>query len=215
MGIMTWEQATKFDLKNALEYSKYIDMPDMSGKKILDFGCGGGRDCLAFARMGAEVYGVDILESNLDYARKLLEKEGFKGNFKLVKEKDDIPFPDDFFDFVNCNGVLHHIPHDTHVVSEMSRVLKTGGRVFLMVYAPWLFKHRIDQVFNMVANDSNLTWQNAFGEITDKCDYSNFYTIHEIGLIFNGYKLNQAAEFRGGEFTIYQLEKHDRSNRVR
>src|ERR1700682_298790 len=54
-----------------LEYA-YSLLGDVGGRRVLDFGCGSGENCLLLARRGAKVVGVDISESLIRVARKRL-----------------------------------------------------------------------------------------------------------------------------------------------
>jgi SAM-dependent methyltransferase len=57
-------------------------------------------------------------------------------NMDFVKESmdiQDIKYPDDYFDFIYCSHVLEHVPDDYKAVSELYRVLKSGGAALIMV----------------------------------------------------------------------------------
>src|SRR5690242_14692265 len=54
---------------------------DVSGKRILELGCGGGQCSIAFARQGAECVGVDLSDEQIAYARALAEQEGVEVAF--------------------------------------------------------------------------------------------------------------------------------------
>ena len=127
-----WKQAIDFSHDKALEFTKVMPiLEDWKNKKILDFGCGAGRDCLKLALLGVKVYGLDISKSNIESAKKLFKKNKLNGNFKLINVGDEIPYTDDFFDGFICNGVLHHIKNPNDSLSEISRVLKNGVMVYL------------------------------------------------------------------------------------
>lgn len=109
------------------EYGKF------SGKKVLDVGCGNGYVLDRYAREGAEVYGVDITEAAVDICRKRFELSGLHGEFH-VANAEKLPFPDGTFDCVCSMGVLHHVSDPEKAVSEICRVMKSGGRLIVMVY---------------------------------------------------------------------------------
>ena len=180
-----WIQATSFPLNKALEFLCVLPITEnWTGKKILDFGCGAGRDSVFLAKSGADVYGVDIIQTNLDYAKKLCKVNKVKAKFKLIKEKDDIPYPTNFFDGIICNGVLHHIKHVEEIVDEFRRVLKPGGMVYVMLYTEDLFRLDLNNIINVIKNNPEKTWQRCFGEMTDKCNYTTFYSIYEAQVLF-------------------------------
>ena len=73
---------------------------------------------------------------NLDYVPADLEADRYhKKGYKDVVKVDitNIPFQDNSFDFILCNHVLEHIPDDATAMSELFRVLKSGGGAILQV----------------------------------------------------------------------------------
>lgn len=106
----------------------------LQGKRALDAGCGGGRNAIGMARLGAaEVVGIDIGENGIADARK--RAEGIDNVSFQVASLADIPFPDAHFDVVWCAGVLMHTADEMKVLGELSRVLRPGGTVYFLVYA--------------------------------------------------------------------------------
>lgn len=101
-------------------------------RRVLDVGCGNGATCLAFAKYGYEVHGLDISPTAIKIAEELFERENAKGIF-TVGSCDSINYPDDVFDVVVSYGVLDHVPMVTCKASvrETARVLKPGGLFFL------------------------------------------------------------------------------------
>lgn len=110
-----------------------FDLESLRGLKCLDVGCGGGRLSIAMARLGAaEVVGCDISEDGLCDARR--RAGGLKNLRFECASALALPFPDASFDFVLCNGVLHHTPDPVRGFGEITRVLKPGGRCFVLLY---------------------------------------------------------------------------------
>jgi len=111
-----------------------IDMFREKGySKILDLGCGTGRNSLFFAQHGFEVFSSDICKESTEILKDKLYKKRISNisvhnfNFK------DILFEDNFFDAVLCVSVLHHarISEIERGLSEIYRVLKSsGGLIF-------------------------------------------------------------------------------------
>ncbi|MBU0711643.1 MAG: class I SAM-dependent methyltransferase [Bacteroidota bacterium] len=62
------------------------------------------------------------------------ELYNYNGSIEIIKvDITNIPFEDDFFDFILCNHVLEHIPNDKLAISELYRVMKKGGSGILQV----------------------------------------------------------------------------------
>lgn len=110
-----------------------FDLEWFRGKDCLDAGCGGGRYTLALARLGARVaVGCDLSLAGLaDAATRVRDHSGvhFLGGSVL-----QLPHPDGTFDFVCCSGVLHHTPDPTRGLGELTRVLRPGGRLYVLLY---------------------------------------------------------------------------------
>ncbi|MFT5818825.1 MAG: tellurite methyltransferase [Crocinitomix sp.] len=99
--------------------------------KILDAGCGGGRNMRWFALNNYSVYGCDLNQEAMTYAQKHtdLGSEKFK-----VSAVEEMPYDNLEFDHVICNAVLHFANNEQHflaMVSEQDRVLKSGGTLFV------------------------------------------------------------------------------------
>ncbi len=103
------------------------------GQKILEVGCGMGTDLLEFARNGADVTGLDLTPRHLELARRRFELFGHQGRF-VAGDAEQLPFPDNTFDFVFSNGVLHHTPDTQKAVDETCRVLKPGSTALIILY---------------------------------------------------------------------------------
>ncbi len=103
--------------------------------KILDAGCGDGRNIIYFMRMGLSIYAVD---NNADAIRKIrnaaktLATNLPPGNFQ-ISSVENMPFVENFFDWIISNAVLHFAENESHfkqMITEMWRVLKPGGILF-------------------------------------------------------------------------------------
>lgn len=95
-------------------------------KIALDDGCGGGRYTVALKKFGYEkVYGVDYSSINVKTAK--LRTKSMENIFFKKADAHKLPFKNNTFDFVFCNGVLHHSRSIKDGVKEMVRVMKQGG----------------------------------------------------------------------------------------
>lgn len=113
---------------------KGFDPAFFAGKDCLDAGCGGGRNAIAMARLGAaKVVGVDLGIAGIADARK--RGAGMDGVSFLEASIESLPFPDDSFDVVWCAGVLMHTGDPESALAELARVLRPGGLIYLLVYA--------------------------------------------------------------------------------
>ncbi len=99
---------------------------------ILDAGTGMGRDASLFAsRSNATVFAVDTAREALEVARRSV------ANPRVVFLQADInrlPLPDEFFDFISCDQVIHHTADPRRAFESLRRKLKTGGQICCYVY---------------------------------------------------------------------------------
>ncbi len=100
--------------------------------KILDAGCGEGRNVVYFINQGYQIFGVDQNETAIQYCRymaKSLDKSYDAHRFQLAG-LENIPFHKAAFDAVICSAVLHFAADEANfwqMINEMLRVLKPGG----------------------------------------------------------------------------------------
>jgi ubiquinone/menaquinone biosynthesis C-methylase UbiE len=113
-----------------------INLAWFEGKVCLDAGCGGGRNSVAMARLGAkEVLGIDLGEKGLVDASRRAAELGH-GNIRFQRASVlDIPAPSASFDMVWCAGVVMITDDAERALDELVRVLRPGGQLYLLVYA--------------------------------------------------------------------------------
>jgi tellurite methyltransferase len=106
--------------------------PDM---RVLDAGCGYGRNLVHLLREGCEVFALDASREGVEHVRQLsasLETGLPAENFQ-VGLIERMPFADSFADVVICSSVLHFARDDDHfraMLSELWRVLRPAGMLF-------------------------------------------------------------------------------------
>lgn len=111
----------------------FAEFASASGLKVLEIGCGAGSDLAEFARNGAQVTGIDITDTAIQLTQQRLMVEELAGHAQKY-DGHSLPFEDDSFDLVFSCGVLHHTPYMDHLLTEAHRVLRTGGRLKMMLY---------------------------------------------------------------------------------
>lgn len=107
---------------------------DLKGKRVLDLGCGIGRNGLKLAQYADEVIGYDISEVAISKANSFAKQLGINNfhaelnNFTNVQSES--------FDVVLCVNMLHHAdsPHD--VLSTIKKILRPGGKLVIFENNP-------------------------------------------------------------------------------
>ena len=105
------------------------------GMRVLEAGCGYGRNLVHLLREGCEVFALDQDAAGIEHVRELsaslatgLPAENFQAG--LIEQ---MPFPDGLVDVAICSAVLHFARDERHfraMLAELWRVLKPGGMLF-------------------------------------------------------------------------------------
>ena len=99
---------------------------DITGKDILEFGCGAAQWSIALAQRGARPVGLDLSERQLEHARRLMAEAGVE--FPLIHgSAESVPLPDASFDIVFCDHGAMTFSDPYRSVPEASRLLRLGG----------------------------------------------------------------------------------------
>jgi 2-polyprenyl-6-hydroxyphenyl methylase/3-demethylubiquinone-9 3-methyltransferase len=98
-----------------------------AGDRVLDVGCGEGRFAAELARDGAAVVGIDVAEEPLRRARQLHPQL----DLRVVDGDGAWDLPDASFDVVWAGEVIEHVADTAAWLSEVRRVLRSGGRLLL------------------------------------------------------------------------------------
>ncbi len=104
--------------------------------KILDAGCGEGRNLYYLMQMGYDVFGVDQSPEAIQFMHilaKQLKLSDYQARFQKM-EIERLRFPNEIFDVVISSAVLHFAKDRAHFIqmlTEMLRVLKPQGKLFL------------------------------------------------------------------------------------
>lgn len=112
------------------EVARVIGSHDLTGRSVLDIGCGAGGIDIALVRnhRAAYVTGLDVEDPVLLHARALVAQGGLTDRIGLIKvAPGPLPFPPCSFDVVFSKDSIVHIPDKHSLMAEVFRVLKPGG----------------------------------------------------------------------------------------
>jgi len=126
------------------------EMPisDLEGRGVLEIGSGAGAHSALFSIHGAHMTSLDLtIDRVVETSRKLHVVGGEEKCFALQGDAEILPFPNDHFDIVYSNGVLHHTPDTAKTIKEVYRVLKPGGQAVIMLYAKHSFLYWVNLFF--------------------------------------------------------------------
>ena len=124
------------------------------GMKILDAGCGLGRNAEYFVKNNFEIYGVDKNEEAIAGLKMKISgwNPAYDKNRMTVTDLVDIPFPENHFDFIISSAVLHFAENREHFLAmfkELIRVLKKDGFLFIRMTS----KHTIEHLATRIKED--------------------------------------------------------------
>ncbi|HUE23734.1 MAG TPA: class I SAM-dependent methyltransferase [Bryobacteraceae bacterium] len=121
------------------------------GMRVLDAGCGSGRNLVYFLREGYEVFGVDTDPHSVAETRRLAASRAPAlpaGNFR-VEAVEEMTFPDAFADIVLSSAVLHFAGSDDHFGAMLRgtwRVLRPGGLLFCRLASSIGMENQVQRV---------------------------------------------------------------------
>jgi 2-polyprenyl-6-hydroxyphenyl methylase/3-demethylubiquinone-9 3-methyltransferase len=109
----------------------YIDrLAHLSGKTVLDVGCGGGILSESMAGRGAMVTGIDLGDKALKVAKLHLLESGRKVSYRKTAVEDIARDEPHHYDIVTCMEMLEHVPNPASTVNACAELVKPGGWVF-------------------------------------------------------------------------------------
>ncbi len=142
-----------------------------AGMRILDAGCGYGRNLVHLLREGCEVFALDADPAGVEHVRQLsaslatgLPEKNFRTGVI-----EALPFADGFADVVMCSSVLHFARDDQHfraMLAELWRVLRPGGLLFCRL-----------------GSRIGMNFQRVRGNIFRIADASEWYLVNEAMLL--------------------------------
>lgn len=143
-------------LKAAGEWHVFKSLlPDLSGKSVLDLGCGFGWHCLyAREQQASSVVGVDISENMLQKAR---EQTNDAAITYIQMPIEDIAFSDSQFDIVISSLAFHYIESFEALCKKIHACLKPGGSFIFSVEHP-IFTSRDEQDWHYDDHGNRLHW---------------------------------------------------------
>jgi len=192
-------------MPEVMEFDKF------AGKKVLEVGAGMGTDHAQFAKHGAITTDYDLSSGHLDHAKRNFELRGLKGEF-VHGDGEKMPFPDNTFDCVYSNGVIHHTPSTQTVIDGMYRVLKPGGRIIIMVYA----EHSLHYYRNLVIEigmDKHQLETRSIGDIMSETVEISEHGSRPLVKVYTAKRLRQMFKhFDGVSICKRQMVPEERPN---
>ena len=103
---------------------------EITGKRFVDVGCGGGILTEGLAKLGADALGIDLSEDLIDIADLHGLESGVTANYKKISAEALAQQQPESFDHVTCMEMLEHVPDPGSIISACATMVKPGGMVF-------------------------------------------------------------------------------------
>jgi SAM-dependent methyltransferase len=174
-------------------------------RKILDLGCGGGRNTQMLFDLGFDVFACDFYTGMVDATKKRLLELGYRNNSvdkRVINARmDHLPYESESFDFVLSHGVYHNafsVKEFAETINESSRILKTGGRLCFNLFS----SHYLGKDFRKVTGKHNLfvTGENLRMILLSKKEFINISA--KYGLFLDGEILEYSSNVSTGKRSV-------------
>lgn len=200
---------------------EFVPNPD---SKVLDVGCGTGNNTLLFKKaVDAEVFGLDS-----SFGMLLEAREKAPQIYYIHASADCIPLKPESFDMLFMTEVIHHLPNMNEAMREMSRVLKSAGRLCIVTQSHNQIEDRMTSRFfpstiaidkkrypaiheieeSMVRSNITETWSKSFkfAPIMLGVDYLNTVSRKGYSML---HKISDADYESGLQELHRSFEKHE------
>ncbi|MGD0755155.1 MAG: class I SAM-dependent methyltransferase [Bacteroidales bacterium] len=167
----------RFDYFRFMQKKVISQMDLTENLNILDIGCGTGWAVMYITNLlnqNGNFYGIDISSGMVEKAKTNSER---LENVHFIKANaEELPFNDSYFDKIICTNSFHHYPDPTKVMSEINRVLKSNGRIYILDVTA-------DDIFIKWINKKVQNIEQAHVSFYSSRDYQDFFTKSGLKLI--------------------------------
>jgi len=129
-----WDPQGEFGTLHSLNPARLAfigERTSLRGARVADVGCGGGLLAEALTRAGASVTAIDLAPSMIEVAKLHAAGERLQIDYRVQSVESLATEATGTFDVVTCMEMLEHLPDPAQVVSELSRLLKPNGSLFV------------------------------------------------------------------------------------
>lgn len=155
----------------------------LSGRRLLEVGCGLGYVSLEFIRRGARVTATDLTPQAVSLTRRHFALESVQAEDVRVQNVLSLSFRDDSFDAVWANGVVHASGNTALAIREIRRVLKPGGRAIISHF----YRRRSWMYYLSRLGRENIEFKEEDPPVNE------WYTDREILGMFDGFEVVEAV----------------------
>ena len=128
-----WDPTSEFKplhAINPLRLGWIESVSSLTGKKVLDVGCGGGILAESLSKAGGIVTGIDLSNKALKVAELHQLESNTSVQYRSISAEDLAKEEPEQYDVVTCMEMLEHVPDPSSVVQACATLCKPGGRIF-------------------------------------------------------------------------------------
>jgi len=118
-------------LLNPVRLQFIASRTSLSGRRVLDVGCGGGLLSESLARAGAEVTGIDLAPGLIEVARLHAAESGLAIDYRITAADELAQKSPGHFEVVTCMEMLEHVPDPAAMTATLARLLAPGGALYV------------------------------------------------------------------------------------
>ena len=118
-------------LLNPVRLQFIASRTSLSGRRVLDVGCGGGLLSESLARAGAEVTGIDLAPGMIEVARLHAAESGLAIDYRITAAEELAQKSPGHFEVVTCMEMLEHVPDPAAMTATLARLLAPGGALYV------------------------------------------------------------------------------------
>jgi len=133
MAKIWWDRKGEFKALhdiNPIRLAYIANRSRLTGKSVLDVGCGGGLLSERLASCGARVTGIDMEKVSLSVAREHMKKSGFSIDYRMTTVESLAKEHSERYDAAVCMELLEHVPEPFSIIDACGRLVRPGGDLF-------------------------------------------------------------------------------------
>jgi ubiquinone/menaquinone biosynthesis C-methylase UbiE len=130
-----WHDPRLFEIFFGNEYRYFLDRIESAGAPVLELGCGEGHLAFQLAERGLSVTAIDLSPDRIERARQRASTSDAKVKPSFITgDLNTMRLPEGPYACVVAHDALHHLVNLGHVLDEVGRVLKPGGKLITLDY---------------------------------------------------------------------------------
>ena len=164
------------DMNPSLFAQEFVEeLKENKLSKLLEVGCGNGRDSIFFSRAGMNVTAIDVSPSAVELAQGNADKENITNIRFMVANVEELPFADNEFESLFTLSVIHST-NLQKTIPQIARVVRKGGLVFIYLYADTEYvsgkveNHITVDDFTTLLHDNEFEIMDFYSEQEDEFD---------------------------------------------